>query len=56
VYLLRRDPIERRLSAGPAAERETMQKTIMTIASVCFALTFIVPGLDWHFDWPHVPV
>jgi protein-S-isoprenylcysteine O-methyltransferase Ste14 len=57
VYLLRRDPklIERRLSAGPAAEQEATQKTIMTIASVCFALTFIVPGLDRHFGWSHVP-
>jgi protein-S-isoprenylcysteine O-methyltransferase Ste14 len=57
VYLLRRDPklIERRLSAGPAAEQEASQKIIMTVASVCFALTFIVPGLDRHFGWSHVP-
>ncbi len=56
-YFLRHDPklIERRMSAGPAAEREPTQKIIMGIASVCFLLLVVVPGLDHRWHWSEVP-
>jgi len=58
VYLLKRDPalVERRLSVGPSAEREKTQKIIMTVASLCFALLLILPGIDHRLRWSAVPV
>ncbi len=58
LYFLRQDRalIERRLKAGPTAEREATQKLILwfAVAGVCAA--FIVPGLDHAFHWSSVPV
>jgi protein-S-isoprenylcysteine O-methyltransferase Ste14 len=57
LYFIKHDPalIERRLSVGPGAEKEASQKIIMTAASVCIVLLYVVPGLDRHFGWSHVP-
>jgi protein-S-isoprenylcysteine O-methyltransferase Ste14 len=57
VYLAIRDPqlLARRLKAGPAAERETTQKVIMTLAMLGFAALMVVPGLDRRFGWSFVP-
>lgn len=57
IYFLRHDPklVERRLSAGPAAESRTRQKVIQTFTSLFMALTFAFPGLDHQFGWSSVP-
>lgn len=56
--LLRRDPalLERRLRAGPGAEKEKVQKVIQAVANVAFIALIIVPGLDHRFSWSRVPV
>jgi protein-S-isoprenylcysteine O-methyltransferase Ste14 len=58
VYLWRKDPalLERRVSAGPTAERETSQKIIQSIAAIAFVATLVVPGLDRRFGWSRVPI
>jgi len=58
LYFLRHDRalIERRLKAGPAAEREETQKLILWFAVVAVVAAFVVPGLDHHFGWSSVPV
>lgn len=57
LYFLKHDPklIERRLAAGPTAEKETTQKRIMTAASVCIVLLYVVSGFDHRFGWSNVP-
>jgi protein-S-isoprenylcysteine O-methyltransferase Ste14 len=47
--------LERRMSAGPAAEKETTQKIIMAFAFVSFAGLAVVPALDRRFGWSEVP-
>jgi|SRR5271165_67149 len=58
VYLMRKDPklLERRMNAGPAAEKETRQKIIQFFASLSFISIFVVSGLDHRFGWSAVPV
>jgi protein-S-isoprenylcysteine O-methyltransferase Ste14 len=58
LYFLRHDPalVERRLKAGPAAEREPTQKLILRCTYVIVVAIFVVPGLDHHFHWSSVPV
>lgn len=58
LYFVKHDPalVERRMSAGPAAETEPTQRVIMTAASVCIALLFAVPGIDHLLKWSSVPV
>jgi protein-S-isoprenylcysteine O-methyltransferase Ste14 len=57
VYLWNRDRalLERRVSAGPAAEKEKTQKLIQTLASLAFCAELIVPALDHRFSWSRVP-
>ena len=57
TYLLKHDPkrVERRLSAGPTAEKEKTQKVIMVFASICFVLSLVIPGIDHHLHWSNVP-
>ena len=57
MYFLRRDPalIERRLRAGPSAEKQTSQKIIQALASLFFVLGFVVAALDHRFHWSDVP-
>ena len=56
-YLMEKDPalLERRLGAGPAAEKERTQKIIMLIASLGFVASLVVPALDYRFRWSSVP-
>jgi protein-S-isoprenylcysteine O-methyltransferase Ste14 len=58
IYLMRRDPalLERRVQAGPVAERRTGQKVIQTLASLAFLSILLVPALDRRFAWSRVPV
>jgi protein-S-isoprenylcysteine O-methyltransferase Ste14 len=57
VYLARHDPklLERRLSAGPWAEKEPTQKIIMILAMLGFAALPVFSALDWRFHWSPVP-
>jgi len=57
IWLMLNDPrlLERRMRAGPAAEKETSQKIIVTIALLSFAGLSILSGLDHRFGWSEVP-
>ncbi len=57
LYLMKNDPalLERRASGGPAAEKRTVEKLIMSFNSVGFAGVLIVSGFDRRFGWSHVP-
>jgi protein-S-isoprenylcysteine O-methyltransferase Ste14 len=57
VYVAKNDPalLERRLKAGPKAEKEFGQKIVQAIASIVFLANFIVPALDHRFGWSSVP-
>ncbi len=57
VYLWQKDRklLERRVNAGPGAERVRSQKLIQLFAALVFIGLFIVPSLDHRFSWSHVP-
>src|SRR5262249_12284148 len=48
--------LERRLRAGPVAEKEPRQRIIMLFASLGFIGLVAVPALDHRFGWSDVPV
>jgi len=56
-YLMIHDPalLERRMRAGPTAERRPAQRIIMLFTSVGFIALLVVPALDFRFGWSHVP-
>jgi protein-S-isoprenylcysteine O-methyltransferase Ste14 len=56
LYLIRRDPalLNRRMSGGPTAEKETAQKIIMLFISIGFIALLVVPALDYRFGWSAV--
>jgi protein-S-isoprenylcysteine O-methyltransferase Ste14 len=56
VYLWQKDPklLERRVNAGPAAEKENRQKLIQLVAAIAFIGILVVPSLDHRFAWSHV--
>jgi protein-S-isoprenylcysteine O-methyltransferase Ste14 len=58
LYLMKHDPalLERRVNAGPGAEKEVGQKIVQVIASVAFAAFFVVSAFDKRLGWSHVPV
>ena len=53
VYFLKNDPalIERRLKAGPVAEKELSQKIIQVFASAIFIAMIVLPGVDHRLHW-----
>jgi protein-S-isoprenylcysteine O-methyltransferase Ste14 len=59
-YFLKRDPalVQRRLRAGPAAEKEPAQKRIQLVLAVVICALFVVSALDHRFGWsaPSWPV
>jgi protein-S-isoprenylcysteine O-methyltransferase Ste14 len=57
VYLAIRDPklLERRMRAGPTAEKEKPQKTIMSLAMMGFIALLVFPAFDHRFGWSLVP-
>jgi protein-S-isoprenylcysteine O-methyltransferase Ste14 len=57
LYFMKKDPqlLERRLSGGPAAEKEPTQKIIISFAWVGFMALVVVPALDHRFAWSRVP-
>jgi protein-S-isoprenylcysteine O-methyltransferase Ste14 len=58
LYLMKNDPklLERRVSAGPTAEKDWRQKIIQTTASAGFAAILVVSALDHRFAWKPVPL
>jgi protein-S-isoprenylcysteine O-methyltransferase Ste14 len=58
LYLMKKDPalLERRVSGGPAAEKRTSQKIIMSFASIGFVALLVVPALDFRYKWSSVPL
>ena len=58
LYLKKNDPklLERRVSAGPSAEKDWSQKIIQTTASTGFAAILVVSALDHRFAWTPVPL
>lgn len=58
LYLVKKDPelLARRMSGGPFAEKEPVQRIIMSITSLGFIALAIVPALDRRFGWSDVPV
>jgi len=58
MYLWQHDPklLERRISAGPTAEKGKSQKLIMLLANFgMVAALLVIPGLDHRWRWSHVP-
>jgi protein-S-isoprenylcysteine O-methyltransferase Ste14 len=57
IWVAINDPqlLERRMRAGPTAEKEKSQKIIMTIAFLAFAGEAVLPALDRRFGWSDVP-
>lgn len=58
LYLWRHDPalLQRRVDAGPTAEKVRSQQIIQSIASLAFLALMIVPALDRRFSWSRVPL
>jgi protein-S-isoprenylcysteine O-methyltransferase Ste14 len=58
IYLWKKDPklLERRVEAGPGAEKEKTQKIIQLFASILFFSILIIPSLDHRFEWSNVPL
>ena len=56
-YLVRNDPklLERRLKAGPRAEKEPTQRIIQLVATIAFIMIVVFPPIDHHFGWSTVP-
>jgi protein-S-isoprenylcysteine O-methyltransferase Ste14 len=57
LYLMKNDPklLQRRMKAGPAAEKEKSQKIIQIVAAVSFISAIVFPALDHRFGWSAVP-
>jgi protein-S-isoprenylcysteine O-methyltransferase Ste14 len=58
LYLMKRDRhlLERRVYAGPTAEKERTQKIIQSITSLGFIAMLVVPALDHRFHWSEMPL
>jgi protein-S-isoprenylcysteine O-methyltransferase Ste14 len=56
VYLARHDPklLERRIRAGPRAEKEPAQKVIATLIMFPCAAMLVFSALDWRVQWSPV--
>jgi protein-S-isoprenylcysteine O-methyltransferase Ste14 len=57
VYLAMRDPmlLERRMRAGPTAEKEPKQKILMLFAMMGFIALLVLPAIDHRLGWSSVP-
>jgi protein-S-isoprenylcysteine O-methyltransferase Ste14 len=57
LYVMKNDPklLERRMRAGPGAEKERSQQIIQSVATVAFIALLLFPPLDHRFGWSAVP-
>ena len=53
LYLVKNDPalLARRMSGGPFAEKEPVQRIIMSLASLGFIGLILLPAIDHRFGW-----
>ena len=53
LYLIKEDPalLARRMSGGPFAEKEPVQKIIMSIVSLGFVGLIVLPAIDRRIGW-----
>jgi protein-S-isoprenylcysteine O-methyltransferase Ste14 len=58
AYLWKKDPklLERRVNAGPGAEKEKPQKLIQLLAAIVFLAIFFISSLDHRLSWSNVPL
>jgi protein-S-isoprenylcysteine O-methyltransferase Ste14 len=56
-YLAQHDPklLERRVTAGPSAEKETRQKLIQLLAMIAFIAVLVFPAIDRRYGWSIMP-
>ena len=56
-YLIRKDPalLARRMSGGPCAEKEPVQRLIMSITSLGFIGLLVFPAVDHRLGWSDLP-
>jgi protein-S-isoprenylcysteine O-methyltransferase Ste14 len=57
LYLMKKDPrlLERRVKAGPIAEKDRKQKIIQSLASIAFIAVIVFPAIDHRLGWSTVP-
>src|SRR3984957_8100686 len=57
LYLIRKDPalLARRMSGGPFAEKEPVQRLIMSITSLGFIGLLVFPAVDHRLGWSDLP-
>jgi protein-S-isoprenylcysteine O-methyltransferase Ste14 len=58
IYLAIHDPelLDRRMRAGPVAEKEKPQKIIMCLVMMGFIGLLVIPAFDQRFGWSRVPL
>jgi protein-S-isoprenylcysteine O-methyltransferase Ste14 len=58
LYLMMEDPalLARRMSGGPFAEKEPVQRIIMSFASIGFIGLLVLPGIDHRLAWSKMPI
>jgi protein-S-isoprenylcysteine O-methyltransferase Ste14 len=56
-YLAKYDPklLERRMTAGPGAEKERSQQIIQLLAMIAFIAMLVFPAIDHRYGWSTVP-
>jgi protein-S-isoprenylcysteine O-methyltransferase Ste14 len=57
LYVMKNDPklLERRMRAGPVAEKERSQQIIQSVGTAAFISLLLFPPLDHRFGWSAVP-
>jgi protein-S-isoprenylcysteine O-methyltransferase Ste14 len=57
IYLEKKDPklLERRMNAGPGAEKEKSQKIIQVLALIAFIAVLVFPAIDRRLAWSTMP-
>jgi protein-S-isoprenylcysteine O-methyltransferase Ste14 len=58
LSLMKKDPklLERRINAGPGAEKERSQKIIQSLATIAFIGVIVFPSVDHRLRWSSVPI
>jgi protein-S-isoprenylcysteine O-methyltransferase Ste14 len=57
LYLMKNDPrlLERRVHAGPGAEKQRSQQIGQLFGAIAFIAAFLVPAIDHRFAWSSFP-
>jgi protein-S-isoprenylcysteine O-methyltransferase Ste14 len=56
-YLMRKEPklLKRRMRGGPFAEKDPIQRIIMSLTSLGFICLLVIPAFDHRFAWSNMP-